>query len=56
MMSDTEGRAFPGTPTAYDIDAEALTAFDPPALTMVGLAQQNLAGRGDETHVCSHGM
>jgi hypothetical protein len=33
-----------------------LTAFDPPALTVVGLAQQNLAGRGNETHVCSHGM
>jgi hypothetical protein len=56
MMSGTEGRALPNTPAADDIDAKAFTAFDPPALAVVGLAQQNLAGRGDKTHVRSHGI
>jgi hypothetical protein len=56
MMPDAERRAFPTAPAANDIDAEAFAALDPPALAVGCLAQQNLAGRGDETHVCSHGM
>jgi hypothetical protein len=56
MMSDTEGRALPNAPATDDIDAKAFTAFDPPALAVIGLAQQNLAGRGDKTHVGSHGI
>jgi hypothetical protein len=56
MMSDTEGRTLPNALPADDIDAEAFTAFDPPALAVAGLAQQNLAGRGDKTHVSSHGI
>lgn len=56
MMSDAERRALSNAPAADDIDAKAFTAFDPPALAMIGLAQQNLAGRGDRTHVGSHGI
>ena len=39
MMSDTEGRALPNASAADDVDAKAFTAFDPPALAVVGLAQ-----------------
>ena len=56
MMSDTEGRALPNASAADDIDAKAFTAFNPPALAVVSLAQQHFAGRGDETHVGSHGI
>ena len=56
MMSDAEGRALPNASAADDIDAKAFTVFDPPALAVVGLAQQNFAGRGDKTHVVSHGI
>jgi hypothetical protein len=56
MMSDTEGRALPNAPAADDIDAKAFTALDPPALAVVGLAQQNFAGRGDKTHGVPHGI
>lgn len=56
MMSAAEGRTIPNALTADDIDAKAFTIFDPPALAVVSLAQQNFAGRGDKTHVVSHGI
>ena len=56
MMSDTEGRTLANALATDDIDAKAFSALDPPALAVVGLAQQNFAGRGDKTHVVSHGI